>query len=57
VFARVTVPVAVIGPPVKPVPVAIDVTVPPLDGAVFAIVKFGYVPLVEIPVPAVRLTT
>jgi hypothetical protein len=33
-----------------------DVTVPPLDGAVFTIVKLGYVPLVDIPVPAVRLT-
>jgi hypothetical protein len=37
------------------VPVTL-VTVPPLDGAVLVIVKLGYVPLVDIPVPAVKTT-
>ena len=33
-----------------------DVTVPPPEGAVLVIVKLGYVPLVDIPVPAVKAT-
>jgi hypothetical protein len=37
------------------VPVTL-VTVPPEDGLVLVIVKLGYVPLVEIPVPAVKTT-
>ena len=37
------------------VPVTL-VTVPPLDGLVLVIVKLGYVPLVDIPVPAVKTT-
>ena len=37
------------------VPVTL-VTVPPLDGLVLVIVKLGYVPLVDIPVPAVNTT-
>jgi hypothetical protein len=37
------------------VPVTL-VTVPPLDGLVLVIVKLGYVPLVLIPVPAVKTT-
>jgi hypothetical protein len=37
------------------VPVTL-VTVPPLDGAVLVMVKLGYVPLVDIPVPAVKTT-
>ena len=32
------------------------VTVPPLEGEVLAIVKLGYVPVVDIPVPAVKDT-
>ena len=32
------------------------VTVPPVDGLVLVIVKLGYVPLVDIPVPAVKTT-
>jgi hypothetical protein len=38
-----------------PVPPTL-VTVPPLDGDVLVIVKLGYVPLVDIPVPAVKAT-
>jgi len=37
------------------VPVTL-VTVPPDDGLVLVIVKLGYVPLVDIPVPAVKTT-
>ena len=37
------------------VPVTL-VTVPPLEGAVLVIVKLGYVPLVLMPVPAVKAT-
>ena len=55
------VPLVVIG---EPVTVNADgavratlVTVPPLDGDVLVIVKFGYVPLTEIPVPGDRATT
>ena len=50
----VTVPVSVM-PLTVPVPLT-DVTVPPLDGDVLLIVKLGYVPLVEIPVPPVSVT-
>jgi hypothetical protein len=35
------VPLVVIGPPVKPVPEPTEVTVPPLDGELLVIVKFG----------------
>jgi hypothetical protein len=52
------VPEVVIGPPVNPVPVfePTEVTVPPELGELFVIVKFGYVPLIDIPVPAFRAT-
>lgn len=52
------VPLLVIVPPVIPLPVfvATEVTVPPLDGELLVIVKFGYVPLIEIPVPPVKAT-
>ena len=56
VLANATVPLVVIVPPVNPVPAVMLVTVPPLDGAVFVIVKLGYVPDVLIPVPAVKTT-
>jgi hypothetical protein len=50
------VPVEVIVPPVIGAVVAIDVTVPPDEGEEFVMVKFGYVPVTEIPVPAVSAT-
>jgi len=43
-------------PVVPNVKAATEVTVPPLEGLEFVIVKFGYVPLTEIPVPAVKTT-
>jgi hypothetical protein len=51
---EVTVPLSDI-PETVPVPPTL-VTVPPLDGLVLVIVKLGYVPLVDIPVPAVKTT-
>ena len=50
------VPELVIVPPVKPVPAVMLVTVPPDDGLVLVIVKLGYVPLVDMPVPPVSTT-
>ena len=50
--------IAGVVPPVETtgaVPVTL-VTVPPPEGAVLVIVKFGYVPVVDIPVPAVNDT-
>jgi hypothetical protein len=35
---------------------AAPTTSPPKDGDVFVIVKLGYVPLVDMPVPAVKTT-
>ena len=43
-------------PPVIPSPVAMLVTVPPLEGLELVTVKLGYVPLTEMPVPAVKVT-
>jgi hypothetical protein len=59
---RITVPDDVMGPPVKVNPLTVpavptDVTVPPLDGDVLATVKFGYVPVTEIPDPDEMATT
>jgi hypothetical protein len=55
------VPLVVTGEPVTLKPVgalnATEVTVPPKDGEIFVIVKLGYVPEIEIPVPAVNATT
>jgi hypothetical protein len=51
---EVTVPLSDI-PETVPVPPTL-VTVPPLDGLVLVMVKLGYVPLVDIPVPAVKTT-
>jgi hypothetical protein len=45
VFAKAIVPVVVIGPPVRPVPVATEVTVPD-PPAVDAIVWLGHVPVI-----------
>jgi hypothetical protein len=60
-IAKVIVPLVVTG--VEPIvtPLVADdkpteVTVPPLEGDVFVIVKFGYVPDVLMPVPAVNTT-
>ena len=51
------VPELVIVPPVIGDVVAMDVTVPPDDGDEFVIVNEGYVPVTDMPVPAVSETT
>jgi hypothetical protein len=53
------VPVEVMGPPVRPVPVLIRVTVPGVTGAgfVFDMVRLPPVPEMLIPTPAVRVRT
>ena len=54
VSANAIVPVVVIGPPVKPVPVATLVTVPEPLPPVAAIVWLGHVPVMVTLVPATR---
>ena len=51
---EVTVPLSEM-PETVPLPLT-EVTVQPRDGAVLVIVKLGYVPLVLMPVPAVKAT-
>ncbi len=53
-FARAIVPLVVIGPPVRPRPVVIDVTVP---AAADEIVIAPVLPERETPAPAIRLVT
>jgi hypothetical protein len=54
-FVILNVPVPVIVPPDSGAVVAIDVTVPPLDGLLFVTVYVGKLPDKDIPVPAVML--
>jgi hypothetical protein len=53
VLAKAIVPEVVIGPPVKPVPVATEVTVP-VPGAVALMVWFGQVPVMVMLEPATK---
>lgn len=54
VLAKAIVPVVVIGPPVKPVPVATEVTVPDPPPPVEAMVWFGQVPVMVTLEPATK---